>query len=247
MHITRPATLFTTVLLLLFIIPAQADENEGEKDDGLTKVVASQDLSVRRGTDKAVKEGGIHPKNVSSREKHKLDRISLIRFDSEDFGKGVRVAGLKLEPVNFSDHNKAMRFRVYGVNDKDEQDEKFAEKTYDPNAEDTIIDRRNANLLNRRQVSILGTFSTEQDESVQFTSDLLLSFLRADTNGTVTLVLVRESESGHNSTFAPRQSETPPTVVMKLFEKKDQADQEPAEQAEPAEQEAEPGEAAQAQ
>lgn len=199
----------------------------------LTHVVASQDMSIRRGEDKAVKEGGIHPKNISSKEKKPLDRISLIRFDSKDFGKGVRAAGLKLHPVNFSDYNKAMRFRVYGVIDGDKEDEAFDEKTYDPNAKGTLIDRRNANMLDRRQVSILGNFATEKDEPVEFTSDLLAAFIRADTNGTVTLILVRETESWHNSTFAPRQSETPPTLVMKLDQQEQAPETDPV-QVEPA-------------
>lgn len=234
------ATSLAALLVVAFVLPASA---ETEKEDGLTHIVASQDLSVRRGTDKAVKEGGIHPKNISRKEKHELDRFALIRFDSEDFGKGVRAAGLRLQPLSFGDHkNKPMRFRVYGVTDGDPQDEKFTEKDYDPNAEDTIVDRRISTVIDRKQVSILGSFSTEKDETVLFTSRSFLSFVRADTNGTVTLVIVRETESGLNSTFLPRQSERPPTLLMKLSEKDEEpaegAEAEDAEDAEPAEEEA---------
>lgn len=204
-------------LLALLVLPAWAEE---EKDDGLTEVIASQDISVRRGTDKAVKEKGIHPKKISRKEKHQLDRFALIRFDNEDFGKDVRAAGLRLKPVIFGDHkNKPMRFRVYGVTDGDEQDEKFTEKDYDPNAEDTIVDRRVSTVIDRKQVSILGSFSTEKDEEVLFSTRNFLAFVRADTNGTVTFVLIRETESGLNSTFAPRQSEDGPRLVMKLDKK----------------------------
>ncbi|MEM9348149.1 MAG: hypothetical protein AAGB26_16185 [Planctomycetota bacterium] len=212
--------LFPLLVTAALVLPIHAEEQANEKDDGLTRVIASQDLTVRRGEDKAAKEPGIHPKKINRKEKHKLDRFAMIRFDSEDFGKEVRAVGLQLTPVIFGDEkNKPMRFRVYGVNDRDEQDEKFKEKTYDPNAEDTIVDRRISTVINRRQVSILGSFSTEKGEQVLFTNKNLLAFVRGDTNATVTLVVVRETESGLNSTFAPRQSETPPTLVMKLNEK----------------------------
>jgi hypothetical protein len=224
MRISRPVTLFTVALLLLFMLPAHADD-EAAKDNDLIEVVASHDLSVRRGTDSAVKEGGIHPKKISNKKKHELDRFAIIRFDSEDFGKRVRAVGLKLTPVNFGDYNKSMRFRVYGVYDGDKQDEKFTEKDYDPNAEDTIVDRRISNVLDRKQIAILGTFSTEKDEPVLFTSKSLLSLVRTDTNGTVTLVLVRTTDSGQNSTFARRQTETPPTLVMKVNEKEEQSEE----------------------
>lgn len=215
-------SLFITLTLLALPSLAADDEN----DDGLIEVVASQDLCVRRGEDKAIKEGGIHVKNVKEREKHPLDRFAMLRFDRDDF-RDVRTVGLRMTPVNFSDYNKAMRFRVYGVLDGDEQDEKFEEKTYDPNGEDTIVDRRLTTMIDRKQVTILGNFSTEQDEQVLFSTRNLLAFVRGDTNGTVTLVIVRETESGHNSTFATRQSETPPTLVMKL-NKEDAAEEEPA-------------------
>ena len=222
------------LLAALSVLPVHAED---EKDDGLTEVVASQDLSVRRGTDKAVKESGIHPKKINRKEKHELDRFAMIRFDSADFGKNVRAVGLKLTPVIFGDEkNKPMRFRVYGVNDGDKYDEQFEEKTYDPAHEDSLVDRRISTVLDRKQVSILGSFSTEKDEDVLFSSRTLLSLVRTDTNGTVTLVIVRETESGLNSTFAPRQSKTPPTLVMKLDE------QESADEAAPGEGEEEAAE-----
>lgn len=215
-------------LMSVLVMPAWADD---EKDDGLTEVIASQDISVRRGEDKAVKEKGIHPKKINRKEKHKLDRFAMIRFDSDDFGKDVRAAGLRLKPVIFGDHkNKPMRFRVYGVNDGDEQDEKFTEKDYDPNAKDTIVDRRISTVIDRKQVSILGSFSTEKDEEVLFSNRNFLAFVRSDTNGTVTFVLIRETESGLNSTFAPRQSDDGPRLVMKL-DKKDADANKPAEPA----------------
>lgn len=232
---TIPAARYALALLAATapFLPVYAEEQTEEEDHGLTEVIASQDLSVRRGTDKAVKEQGIHPKKINRKEKHELDRFAMIRFDSEDFGKDVRAVGLKLKPVIFGDeNNKPMRFRVYGVVDGDKEDEKFDEKTYDPNAEDTIVDRRISTVLNRKQVSILGSFSTDREEDVLFTSKTLLSLVKTDTNGTVTLVIVRETDSGLNSTFAPRQSKTPPTLVMKLTEAEEAAPTESEEEAE---------------
>lgn len=232
---------FAALLVIAWVLPASAEA--AEQDNDLFEVVATHDLSIRRGTDMAVKESGIHPKKVNNKDKHELDRFAMIRFDSEDFGKRVRAVGLKLTPQNFGDYNKSMRFRVYAVYDGDKQDEKFTEKDYDPNAEDTIVDRRISSVLDRKQVNILGTFSTEKDEPVLFTSDTLLSLVRSDTNGTVTLVIVRTTDSGQNSTFARRQTETPPTLVMKLNEKKEEDEPEDAEEAEAKAEEAAEGEA----
>lgn len=220
------------LLAITLVLPTQAEEEaETRKDDGLIRVVASQDLCIRRGEEEVIKERGVHVKNVKRREKHELDRFALIRFDSEDF-ENARAVGLHLEPFNFSDYNKAMRFRVYGVLDGDEQDEKFEEKTYDPNDEDSIVDRRLSTMVDRKQVTILGNFSTEEDETVLFSTRNLLAFVRGDKNGTVTLVIVRETESWHNSTFTTRESETPPMLVMKLEEKDEELEEAPDEQAE---------------
>lgn len=230
-------------LSMLFLGLASTAQAQADQDDGLTEIVASQNLSVRRGEEALIKDLVIHPKNISRKTKHQLDRFALIRFDSEDFGKGVRAAGFRINPLSFAEYgDKPMRFRVYGVLDGDPQDEKFTEKDYDPAAEDALADRRTANMVNRKQATVLGTFSTKVDEPVLFTNRNFLSFVRADTNGTVTLVIVRETETGFNSTFRTRKSKTPPMVVIKL-EEKDQAaaEEEPAEakDAEPAEAEAE--------
>lgn len=213
-----------SLISALPLLPAQAE-------DDLTEVVASQDLSVRRGVDKAVVEKLIHPKKVSRKEKSELDRFAMVRFDSESFGKDVTAIGLKLKPYIFSDkNNKPMRFLVYAVKDGDPQDETFDEKAYDPEADDTILDRSTPLMLNRDQVFVLGGFVADQDRDVLFTSDQFLAFARADTNGTMTLVLVRETDSGKDSTFAARESETPPTLVMKLKAAKETAEPEaPAE------------------
>lgn len=207
------------LLMILSVLPAIAEDKpeklEQLREDGLTELKASQDVSIRRGEGEPIKENGIHIKNISKKSKHKLDRIALLRFDRDSF-ENVRAVGLHLDPLNFSDYNKSMRFRVYGVNDGDEQDEKFTEKEYDPTAEDTLVDVRYTTMIDRKQVSILGTFSTEKDETVLFTSRNLLAFVRSDTNGTVTLVIVRETETGHNSSFHSRHGEKAPRLVMKL-------------------------------
>lgn len=231
---TQPVfTSFAALFIFALALPASAETDE---DDGLTKVVASQNLSVRRGEEALIKDLFIHPKNISRKTKHKLDRFALIRFDSEDFGKNVRVAGFRLQPLSFADYgDKPMRFRVYGVMDGDPQDEKFTEKDYDPSAEEALANPRTANMVDRRQATILGGFSTKVDEPVLFNNEKLLSFVRADTNGTVTLVIVRETEAGENSTFRTRKSKTPPTLVIKLDEKEQSPVEEQPQQAEEAE------------
>lgn len=219
------AALFTCLPAWIAVAETQAE------DDGFTRVVASQNLTVQRGDEKATKNKGIHPKKINRKEKHRLDRIAMIRFDNPDLGKAVRVAGLRLKPVNFGDHkNKPMRFRVYGVRDGDQQDEKFTSKDYDPNAEDTLVDRRYPTIIDRRQVAMLGSFSTERDEIVLFSNRQFLAFVRADTNQTVSFVIVRETDSGLNSTFAPVGSDDAPTLLLKFDEK--QAEQPEAEQPE---------------
>ncbi|MFN3165795.1 MAG: hypothetical protein ACE37H_01890 [Phycisphaeraceae bacterium] len=193
--------------VLLLAWPAIADEP--------IEVVASQDLNVRRGNDNEgpVKENGIlHPKKASD-DKHPLDRFSMIRFDSQDFGKEVRAVELVLQAKDAETHDGRFRFRVYAVRDGDEQDEAFTEKDYDPSAEGTLFDG-SSNMLDRKQVVVLGAFTSERGKEIRFSSNLLTSLVRADRNGTVTLVIARESDGGEDSVFHDRASETPPTLRL---------------------------------
>jgi len=196
-----------TVLLLCVVTPALADEP--------IEVQASQDINVRRGEDNEgpVKENGIlHPKRAAD-EKHPLDRFSMMRFDSEDFGKEVRAAELVIHAKDAQTHDGRFRFRVYAVRDGDEQDETFTEKDYDPSADGTLFDG-STNMLDRKQVVVLGTFTTERGKEVRFSSNLLTSLIRADRNGTVTLVITRQTDGGSDSAFHDRASDSPPTLRL---------------------------------
>lgn len=185
-------------------------------DDGLVEVVAKDELSVARGTrdEGPGKQRGIHPKLINKGEKHELDRFALLRFDSDQFGKSARAAALLLQATEDHTHKGRHRFRVYVVRDGDEQDEAFEFKKYDPKAKGTLFEDTRG-MLDRDQVVILGTFTSEPGEAIQFTSSILTSAVRADTNGVVTLVLTRETEGGENSTFATIGSESPPKLVIK--------------------------------
>ena len=179
------------------------------------QVTASEDLSVRRGDGEGgpVKERGLHPKTVSEKEKNPLDRFVMIRFDSADFGKDVRAVEFSIQARSDDTYDGRFRFRVYGVIDGDKEDEVITEKDYDPGAEGSLFDG-SRNMLDRKQVAVLGSFSTKRGETVRFSSNLLTSFVRSDTNGTVTLVIIRESESPDNSVFEDRKTEHPPTLKM---------------------------------
>lgn len=192
------------------------------------EVRATQDLSVSRGTDDTGprKERIIHPKTVGD-DKHQLDRFAMIRFDSKDFGKGVRLAELQIQARDDETHDGRYRFRVYGVRDGDKEDEAFTEKDYQPGAEGTLFDN-STNMLDRKQVSVLGTFSTEKGKTVHFSSTTLTAFLRSDTNGVVTLVIIRETESGKDSVFKDSSSDNPPKLVMKTV-MRDEPEPAPAE------------------
>lgn len=190
-----------------------------------TDVVASQNLSIDRGKEKPGKRANIHPKDASENIKSPLDRFVMLRFDSEAFDQDVRRAALELEPVTF-DGDQPMRFRVYAVRDGDPEDEQFEEDTYDPSAEGTIADPGRESLIDTRQLLAIGTFNAEKGKTVQFTSTALVQLIRADRNGTVTLVITRDSEGKENSTFAPRKSKTPPKLILQLAETEDAGDAE---------------------
>lgn len=184
------------------------------------EVKAKEDLSVRRGDRESgpAKERGIHPKIVTEKEKNELDRFSMIRFDSEEFDKDVRAVELTITARDEGTHKGRFRFRVYGVRDGDKEDEKITEKTYSPGDEGTLFDG-SRNMVDRNQVVILGAITSEADKEVKLSSSSLTSFIRADTNGTVTLVIVRETEAGENSVFFDSKSEKPP--VLKMLKRSD--------------------------
>jgi hypothetical protein len=190
-----------------------------------TDVVASQNLSINRGKDKPGKKASVHPKDASENIKSPLDRFVMLRFDSEAFDKDVRRAALQLEPVTF-DGDQPMRFRVYAVRDGDAEDEQFEEDTYDPSAEGTLFDPGRELMLDTRQLLAIGTFNAEKGKTVQFTSGALVQLIRADRNGTVTLVITRDTEGKENSTFAPRKTKTPPTLILQLADAEEEADAE---------------------
>lgn len=214
-----PATTFAMAFIAAsaFILPAHSEQKTGEEDDGLTDVVVSQHLSVARGTRESgpKKQGGIHPKRVNEKESSPLDRFALLRFDSKDFGKDVRNVALIMKARDGNQFQGRHRFRVYAIRDGDKEDEQFKEKDYDPKAEGTVF-KNTSRLLDSRQVISLGTITTEAGKDVQFLSRQLTALVRADTNGTVTLAIIRETESGKNSVFDDRRSKNPPTLKLLL-------------------------------
>lgn len=222
----KPLLVVLAGLLLITAEHAGAD---------LIEVAASEDLSIRRGDDgNPVKEnGGIHPKKVSNKDESPLDRFAMIRFDSADFGKDVRAAALVLQPRTGDNDGFTgrHRFRVYGVRDGDKEDEQFNEKDYKPGAEGTLFDG-SRNMVDRRQVSVLGSFIAEPGEEVRLITSPLLAFIRADRNATVTLVITRQTDSGENSVFEPRTSENSPKLVLKLADR-DEPETDPDTEPEP--------------
>jgi len=182
-----------------------------------TEVAASQHLSISRGKDKPGKSTVFHPKKGGKKVDNPLDRFVLVRFDSETFGKDVRAAGLRLEPATF-DSDEPMVFHVYAIHDGDPEDEQFEEKTYDPSAEGTVADMESSLMIDLRQVRLMGRFQASQGKTVEFSSAELVQLVRKDSNGTVTLVIIRETGGPENSTFKPRKSKSPPTLLVKMAE-----------------------------
>lgn len=197
------------LLVVLMMMPsAWADTVE---------VTPAQDLTVRRnernrdpGT-----EGGIHPKRIDEREARPLDRFAMIRFNSEQFGRDVRAAAFSIHARGDADGfgDGHFRFRLYGVRDGDPQDEAFTEGTYNPAADDTVF-QDSRNMLDRRQVVVLGSFTADRGEQVNVSTPQLLAFIQQDTNGIVTLIIIRETDSGQNTTFDPRTSNNPPMLRL---------------------------------
>ncbi|MFK7789156.1 MAG: hypothetical protein AB8C95_06610, partial [Phycisphaeraceae bacterium] len=94
MNISVVRNALFSLAAVAFMPPIHAQEQAPQEDDGLTEVFASHSLTVMRGTDKAIKSKGIHPKKIERKEKHSLARIAMIRFHHADLGKRVRLAGL---------------------------------------------------------------------------------------------------------------------------------------------------------
>lgn len=218
---------WTVAFAVLFCAHGTWAEEE-PLEEGLVKVEASEAVTISRNDGETpTKQKGLHPKKAFERES-KFDRFCMIRFDSEDFGKSAKFAALLINAKDSETHEGKYRFRLYAVRDGDKEDEQFVEKDYDPAAEGTLF-TDNASLIDKRQVYLLGTFTTERGEAVKFHNSKLTSFVRSDRNGTVTLVIIRDTITGENSTFMDKGSDTPPTLVLKMDEKaKPKAEPDPA-------------------
>ena len=204
------------------------------------EVTASQDLSVSRGKGERNpgKQAGLHPKKINGDKYDYLERFAIIRFDSKDFGKNVTAAAFHISAKDTDTHDARFSFRLYAVRDGDKYDEKFTEEKYDPKNEDSVY-KNNRNMLDARQVILLGHFRTERGRNVTFTRPGLLKLIQGDTNGTVTLIVTRDTESPKNSTFYDRRTENPPKLSIINAGADDPEEpekpQEPAEPAEPKE------------
>jgi hypothetical protein len=177
---------------------------------GADIIVASHDLVIRRGPTKESSTSGanLHAKASTN---NSTDRVVLLRFDSANFGANTSAATflLNANPDTVTQFQGTFNYRVWGVNDGDPQDEVFTEAGYNPGDANTVYDG-SANLIDTTQLTNLGDVnSISAGDNFNFSSAALTSFIQADTNGTVALLVERLSLGG-NSTFYSRENQTAP-------------------------------------
>jgi hypothetical protein len=184
-------------------------------------VIASADHVVRN-NGPSVEDGLLHVKYAGNA----ADRYGMIRFDSTtDFGAGATAATFSItaDPDTGTLWQGTFTYNVYGVPEALAYDEAFLEgpTNYDPlNASSSLWDGISViGDRDRLDASVLTFLGTLDNVSAGATASLadgnLLSFIQADTNDIVTLVLTRTIDGGtDNSVFQNRGSASPPTLTI---------------------------------
>jgi hypothetical protein len=168
-----------------------------------TTLTAAEDLAVKRNSDgTASVEPLLNIKRFDSNTA--VNRFAMIRFNSSTaFGSAATAATFQITSSSNTTTQWTIStvgsYQVYGVINGDAQDEAI-DNTYDPDAAGTIYVAGNP-PVQTSQLTNLGSFSTGANNTVSFSNAALLSFIQADTNGIVTLVITRNTNNTGNSVF----------------------------------------------
>ena len=176
-------------------------------------IVASADHIVRHNVGgPTIDPGLLHVKKANNN----ADRYGMIRFDSAtDFGPGATAATFSItarsEPS--SHWVGTFNYQVWGVPDGTVNDEVFSEggANYNPLL-GPVWDGSSDNRLDQSVLTLLGTLTgVDAGETHTLVDGNLLTFVQADTNNVVTLILTR-TNSGNNSVFQSRTEASPPRL-----------------------------------
>ncbi|MDC3958893.1 hypothetical protein [Polyangium jinanense] len=144
---------------------------------------------------------------------HANTRKGVVRFEMTP-GTKVEKATVRLDVANyFQDVGtvpESLNFAVFGIRDG-AASESFNEATANDATFSNEIDSSSDGVRNS-EVDSLGQFTvkrTDVGKTVSFTSDALVDFINADTNGKITLVLIRAKYTPYlNFAFAAKESTT---------------------------------------
>jgi len=174
-------------------------------------ITAWDSLAVRQTTPTPTVEFGLNPKNATTNAT--TDRYIMIRFGSAtDFGLSAKDATFSItaDTVDFVGSHS---FTVYGVNDGTANDEAINASSYRPTA--GSVWASGAALISTTNLTNLGTLSNvTAGTTPTLDSAALLSFIQADTNGIITLLLFQPPKNGDNVVFLNEESLTPPTLTV---------------------------------
>lgn len=183
-------------------------------------IVASNNLEVQR--DDSVSTGFINVTNGNGI--NNTDRYALYRFDAPnpgvDFGANAGSATFQLTPGGLV--GGPFSFSVYGVNDTGNVapsiDEAIVEAidgiSFVP-SDGVVFDRDAALGFSVANLTLLGSVGgITAGTDLVFNDSSLTSFIQADTNDIVTLLVVRNEEGGGTSNFLNRGSASPPTLEV---------------------------------
>lgn len=179
-------------------------------------IVASNNLEVQR--DNSTSTGFINVTNGNGIAN--TDRYALYRFDAPnpgvDFGANAGSATFQLTPGGgvagpFS-------FSVYGVNDTGNVapsiDEAIVEGSFVP-SDGVVFDPAVALGFSVANLTLLGSVGgITAGTDLVFSDSSLTSFIQADTNDIVTLLVVRNEDGAGTSNFLNRGSASPPTLEV---------------------------------
>lgn len=176
--------------------------------------------------DKGTKNRHIYYLTVKNTESS-LRRKSYIKFDLAKLGTAhVKSVKFKVRAVPAGYGSASLipeisRFSVYGITD--ESLDNWDEKTI--NWENAPVNVKKGNELDFTKVEKLGQFELKrsvQDKVIIIETEALQNFINSDSNGVVTLVLVRETGEFHNSgmvhAFASKEHpiDAPPTLEFEV-------------------------------
>ena len=129
------------------------------------------------------------------------ERLGLVRFDTSGVALPIGSAAFELDAISVGGN---FTFRVLGVKET-AGDENFNEGSL--HWSNSVLSDSSDDGYDNTKVEVIGDFSlTSSDTAVSVTSQAMLDFINADTNGRVTFLIARLTSSNATSTFASKEN-----------------------------------------